>query len=181
MSGLHVFRCGLLSESADMFVRGSREAYLPTKCSKAGPSTRIPSPHVHPRWTINCSFPSASWSCPVVGLIERVSDRGSFQRLARHGRRVRSGVVRITFLPEPQGQRRVAYALSRRVGNAVVRNRIRRRLRSVFVQLDATDYEAFRHGTYLVTAHREAATMPYGELAEAVTSALESLSRGRAT
>lgn len=181
MSGLQVFRCGLLSESSDTFVRGSREAYLPTKCSKAGPSTRIPPPHVYPSWAINRSFSSASWACPVVGLIERVSDRGSFQRLARHGRRVRSGVVRITFLPEPQGQRRVAYALSRRVGNAVVRNRIRRRLRSVFTHLDATDFDAFRHGTYLVTAHREAATMPYGELAAAVTTALETLAKRRAT
>ena len=60
---------------------------------------------------------------------------------------------------------RVAYAVGRRVGNAVVRNRVRRRLRAaVRAHADALD----PHASYLFTAGREALTMPFDALGRCV-------------
>lgn len=56
---------------------------------------------------------------------------------------------------------RVAYAVSRRVGGAVDRNRVRRRLRAaVRAHADALDPRA----SYLFGAGREALTMPFDTL-----------------
>ncbi len=55
---------------------------------------------------------------------------------------------------------RVAYSVSRRAGNAVARNRIRRRLRAAMRDHAATLPPA----AYLVGAGREALTMPYRDL-----------------
>ena len=56
---------------------------------------------------------------------------------------------------------RVAYAVSRRVGGAVERNRVRRRLRAaVRAHADALDPRA----SYLFGAGREAMTMPFDAL-----------------
>ncbi len=46
----------------------------------------------------------------------------------------------------------------------MVRNRIRRRLRSVFAEIDMADDQVIPPGTYLVSASSDAATMPYEDL-----------------
>jgi ribonuclease P protein component len=52
----------------------------------------------------------------------------------------------------------VAYAISRRVGNAVERNRARRRLRAA-VALESGDLRA--GGVYLFSAERSVITLPF--------------------
>jgi ribonuclease P protein component len=64
---------------------------------------------------------------------------------------------------------RVAYAIGRRVGGAVDRNRVRRRLRAVVAEL------ALPGGDYLVSVGPEAADLPFSELRALVTSAFEAL------
>lgn len=60
---------------------------------------------------------------------------------------------------------RVAYAVSRRVGGAVARNRVRRRLRAaVRAHADALDPS----GSYLFGAGREVLTMPFDALRRCV-------------
>jgi ribonuclease P protein component len=54
----------------------------------------------------------------------------------------------------------LAFAIGRPVGGAVVRNRLRRRLRSIFTEL-APDVPA---GTYLIGADPSATTLDYGDL-----------------
>jgi ribonuclease P protein component len=99
-----------------------------------------------------------------------------FAALRAEGRRVRRGPVTITWLPGDDGQPpRVAYAIGRRVGGAVVRNRVRRRLRAVTADLTPR----MRPGAYLFGAGREAASVPYEELKRAVTEALADLAEGR--
>lgn len=106
----------------------------------------------------------------------RISDRASFVALRRDGRRARRGAVTVTWLPgtdvEPQ---RAAFALGRSVGGAVVRNRIRRRLRSALRTMVATG--ELPAGTYLVGGTRELADCSWddlvGQLAAAVTAATE--------
>ena len=97
----------------------------------------------------------------------RVRDRATFAAL-RTGRRGHAGPVRVTWLPEPGSDRppRVAFAVGRRVGPAVARNRVRRRLRAAVAEL-AAHLEA---GAYLV-AYRGTPAMPFAELREQVAAA----------
>ena len=60
---------------------------------------------------------------------------------------------------------RVSYAIGRHVGGAVVRNRVRRRLRAA-VQAHAAMLQP--GASYLFGAGREALTMPYETLARCV-------------
>ena len=71
----------------------------------------------------------------------------------------------------------MAYGIGRRVGNAVTRNRVRRRLRAIVRDLDRA--EPWPGGAYLVTTGPEAATLPYGELVDAVTEAAARLQAAR--
>lgn len=72
----------------------------------------------------------------------------------------------VTWAPADDGKTaRVAYAIGRTVGGAVVRNRVRRRLRAVVAEIEPQ----LPPGAYLFGARREAASVPYRELKEAVS------------
>ena len=70
---------------------------------------------------------------------------------------------------------RVAYAVGRGVGGAVVRNRVRRRLRAA-TRAHATELVAGR--AYLVGAAPAASTTSYDELSNALQDALRALREG---
>ena len=104
----------------------------------------------------------------------RIRDRATFEALRRSGTRARRGPVTVTYAavgaaPEP----RVAYAIGRRVGTAVVRNRVRRRLRAAVGTVDE-----LAPGAYLVAAGADAAGQTYEELREEVAQAMTSASGG---
>lgn len=99
----------------------------------------------------------------------RVSDAATFRELRRAGRRVRSGPITVTWLPDlAEGPPRLAFAIGRPVGNAVVRNRLRRRFRALFAELALV----VRPGTYLVSAAPAAAPLDYGDLRRTLWTAL---------
>ena len=78
-------------------------------------------------------------------MIWRIRERSAFTRLAREGRRTRAGVLWCTYIPDPAATPpRVAYALGRAIGPAVVRNRLRRQIRAL---LDTTSLPP---GWYLI-------------------------------
>jgi ribonuclease P protein component len=62
---------------------------------------------------------------------------------------------------------RIAFALSRNVGSAVVRNRIRRRLRAAFATCAASS-EGVPSGDYLLGAGPSAAELPFREVQAAM-------------
>lgn len=71
-------------------------------------------------------------------MIERISDRSVFDRFRAEGTRSRAGALTLVRLDRPEATRpAVAFALSRRVGGAVQRNRLRRQLRTAFRELAA--------------------------------------------
>ena len=77
------------------------------------------------------------------------------------------GPVAIRFAPgEVEAPPRVAYAVSG-VGNAVARNRLRRRLRAAVVRAQA---DLVAGGAYLVSARREVMTMPFDTLVETLAA-----------
>src|SRR3954462_9980521 len=55
-----------------------------------------------------------------------------FQRVRREGQVVRGKFLSLGFLCLPEDRLRAGFVTSRRVGSAVVRNRVRRRLREIF-------------------------------------------------
>lgn len=76
-------------------------------------------------------------------MIARVRQRHTFQRLSREGARIRRSTLWCTWCPQPDSPSEatpaVAFAIGRAVGPAVTRNRLRRRLRAILVELDVTN------------------------------------------
>lgn len=168
-----------------------RETSLPAQHPQAGQAARLPAPDVNPGRPGHPVRPQAEGARPPIGLVaagaappgsapaaavESLRGRTAFDDLRRHGRRVRRGTVTVTWVRgDPAGALpRVAYAVGRRAGGAVVRNRIRRRLRAVVREVSAE----LAPGAYLVGAGADAATLPYGELRTTVTEALRAATSG---
>jgi ribonuclease P protein component len=84
--------------------------------------------------------------------------------------------VTVVYLPAPAGLEappaRVAFAINRKVGNAVVRNKVRRRLRAILGELDreAAADGGLPGGTYLLTVRPEVTSLSYRDLADRVRS-----------
>jgi len=67
-------------------------------------------------------------------VIWRLRERSAFGRLSTHGLRARAGVLWCSYIldtPDVSTPPRVAFAVGRAHGPAVVRNRVRRRLRAM--------------------------------------------------
>jgi len=147
------------------------EANFPTQQPKEGQAARVPPPDVHSRRPGDPESTPVEGPRQAVGLIWRIDRRETFLAL-RKGRRRRSGPLTISWVPgdlaEPP---RVAYSVGRRVGSAVVRNRVRRRLR-VLIRESA---DMLAPGAYLVGAGPEAASLGFESLRSHLLQALESL------
>jgi ribonuclease P protein component len=107
---------------------------------------------------------------PDVG---RLRGRRAFADLAQRGRTVRSGPLRVRYLAAPAGPV-VGYAIGKRTGTAVVRNRIRRRLRAAI----AHSTTPLTSGFYLISTESSAATTPFEDLISAVDNAVTKLTVG---
>jgi ribonuclease P protein component len=106
-------------------------------------------------------------------VLAPVRRRDDFDALSRSRARGRSGPLRVTGAPLPDDDDpaavRVAFAVPRAVGGAVVRNRIRRRLRAMSAELAASGDLA--PGLYLVGARPGAEGLPGAELRDHLRAA----------
>lgn len=103
----------------------------------------------------------------------RITDRRAFEDLRRQGRRVRRGPLTVTWLPPAAGAAtppRAAFAVGKGTGGAVIRNRVRRRLRAALRARLADG--RLPAGTYLLGGTAELATMPWSALVELLDDAL---------
>jgi len=100
-------------------------------------------------------------------LIGRLRRRDDFQALRRDGWTVRRGSLRVVYRPACGSQAgvRVAFAIGREVGTAVVRNRTRRRLRSVMAEM-ALPGGGLPAGDYLIRVGPAGASVGNAELRE---------------
>ena len=136
------------------------ETTVPAEQPAAGQAARVPTPDVHPGGTGHHQGTSRQGSRPSVGLIWRVRDKATFCAL-RQARRVRRGLLSVAWLDDgADAPPRVAFAIGRRGGGAVVRNRLRRRLRELARRSELPG------GAWVVTAREGAGEATFPVLAE---------------
>lgn len=88
----------------------------------------------------------------------RLRKNGQFRYVYRKGKGTACRELSLAFVPAPRLL--VGFAVSKKVGNAVVRNLVKRRLREAF----RSQMGALRRGFYVVTARESAAQASYQTL-----------------
>lgn len=106
--------------------------------------------------------------------ITSVSSRRAIAQIRNSGVRVRRGPIGVSYLAGTSSVA-VAFAVPKSIGSAVVRNRIRRRLRAVFNELVKDDSNLVESGDYLVSVTSPLAQLSYLELRSLVTHLLQML------
>lgn len=107
----------------------------------------------------------------MAPAVAPIRDRSTFRALRQPDGRAQRGPVRVSYVGgtgHAPGPARVGYAIGRTCGNAVQRNRLRRRCRAA-VRLCAADLVP---GAYLVRPDAAAAVLPYRALAGLVAGAM---------
>jgi ribonuclease P protein component len=162
-----------------MVEEAQSEAHVPTQQPPPRQEARFPPSHGHTSRSQRSSFAPTQGPRPPVGLIWRISDRRSFVELRRRGRRAHHGVVTVTFAADPVDAPveppRVGFAVSRKVGSAVQRNRIRRQIQAHLRSISDT----MGSGVYLVSLKQGAASVDRPSLLGDVDACLERLASKR--
>ncbi len=120
----------------------------------------------------------------VLATDQRLRRAGDFETVIRRGRRAgRNGLVVHVYTRDPHGEHDVAlpqragFVVSRTVGTAVTRNKVRRRLRHLL----RAELAQLEPGTDLVVrVLPEAADRTYDELGRHLRAAIQAASRRRA-
>jgi len=147
------------------------EEDLSTQQSTPGEAPRVPAPYVYPGRTIDPEGPPPQGSASPVSLIWRVDRRETFEAL-RRARRRRDGPITVSWVAgDPSEPPRVAYTVGRKVGTAVVRNQVKRRIRTIVREAAPR----LRPGAYLIGVSPVTASTPYSDLRVHVLKALEKL------
>ena len=110
-------------------------------------------------------FPSAS----------RLLTRAEFDAVQREGRRVSARFVTLVAKPAAGASDRLGIIASRKIGNAVVRNRAKRRLRHLFRTRPAFETGAARAFDVVAIPRREFSSAPFAAIELDFFSALAKL------
>lgn len=113
--------------------------------------------------------------------MERLRHRADFLAAARGAKAPFSGFVLQAKVrdPEHDGAPRIGFTVSRKVGNAVERNRVRRRLREVVRLHSPVGLSGARPGhDYVLIGRRAALDLPFERLVEHFHSALRRIHAG---
>ncbi len=113
-------------------------------------------------------------------MIKSLVKRKDFLVLQRDGQRVRRGPIQVQFLSsiksEDVNSVFVGYAISRNVGSAVFRNKIRRQLREIMSQIYKNDAD-FPKGNYLVRVFPNIKKKSFLEMNTAVNEVINELKK----
>ena len=132
---------------------GRNEAAVSTQRAKTEQETRFPFAYEYSRRTCCPSVPSTEGSSAAVRVIERLSSRRAFDRLREEGQRLGRGPLRLVTRLDTGDcaqNARIAFAIPRSVGNAVKRNRVRRRIRAVLGEINKDHPDLPPPGDHLI-------------------------------
>jgi ribonuclease P protein component len=117
-------------------------------------------------------------TAPQVAAMERLLKRKDFLKVQK-GRRASTGLFSLELLLRQDEQNsRVGFTVSKKVSmSAVVRNRIRRRLKEA-MKLEAGGLPATNHDL-VVVARRASLTVPFKEMRGSLAATLEKLTKTR--
>jgi ribonuclease P protein component len=146
----HVNKGGRWTDSAALFISlriktkdYSHEAHFPAEQSRACPSPRFPPAHVDRRWPQHPERPPRAWPQEAVGLSHGIANRdmrgysiikkrSDFLAANRGKRYATPGfVLLVKDRHDDDPAIRLGITITKKVGNAVVRNRMRRRFREL--------------------------------------------------
>ena len=109
-------------------------------------------------------------------MIGRIRERREFERLTRHGRRARTDTLWCRYLDDTSAvPPRVAFAVSRSMGTAVSRNRLRRRLRELARAASRSEPPRLPHGRLLLGTLPGAGERSFDDLEAEVTTLLRTV------
>jgi ribonuclease P protein component len=156
------------------------EAHISAEQPPASQEARVSPPDADTSRSGHLEGSPPQGSPAAVGLIWRVRGRGAFGEFypprgtpaSQRPTRAHIGPITVSFVNgSPAEPPRVAYAIGRKVGNAVERNRIRRQLRAIFRQLAPQ----LRSGKYLIGVAPQSTQLRFGELRLTVMRALDAI------
>ena len=97
----------------------------------------------------------------------RIRKNGQFHYVFRKGKSMGTHLLFLVYVRA--GKLQVGFAVNKKVGHAVVRNRVKRRLRECFRQ----QIPSLKNGFYVFVARPEAADATYWQLEQAMRSLLK--------
>jgi ribonuclease P protein component len=150
----HVNKSGRWTDSAALFISRrikfkdySHEAHFSAEQSRACPSPRFPSAHVDRRWPQHPERTPRAWPQEAFGLITETADRdmrgysvikkrSDFLAANRGKRYATPGfVLLVKDRQDDDPAIRLGITITKKVGNAVIRNRMRRRFRALALEM----------------------------------------------
>ena len=105
----------------------------------------------------------------MLPTIYRLRSSRSFDAVYRKGKSVADAYLVVATLPGKVPQPKVGFVVGKKVGKAVYRNKVKRRLRAIFATLLS---RVEGHTTYVVVARSGSVDLPYAQLERSLTALL---------
>ena len=181
------FEDGLLLPTAQSPEKLKREADLSTEQACTQAPSRFPRAHGDQGRTQGVVSASGARTqaalCltaakgPHIASMERLRQRADFLAAASGIKAPATAFVLQARNRRDHGPARFGFTVSRKVGNAVERNRVRRRLREIVRLSDANRLRAGHD--YVLVGRRAALSLPFGKMAQDFEGALQRIHAGR--
>jgi ribonuclease P protein component len=109
---------------------------------------------------------SSVWSASIVEKKYRLAKKEDFNKVYRYGKSIANHQFVLYYLPlHVNDDFRLGVSVSKKVGNAVVRNRLRRMMKEI-VRLNKESMAP--HYDYIIIARKSAAEMNYQEMEKSI-------------